>query len=92
MFSKTSLLDYLEKELIAPTVILFGSFAKAEVRKESDIDLAIFSSLQDELTFDLFEQKLKRKIQLFRYESREKVPTKELLNNILNGFNLMGGW
>jgi len=92
MFSKTGLLDYLEKELLAPTVILFGSFAKAEVRKESDIDLAIFSSLQDELTFDLFEQKLQRKIQLFRYESREKVPTIELLNNILSGFILMGGW
>ncbi|MGC9777672.1 MAG: nucleotidyltransferase domain-containing protein [Candidatus Heimdallarchaeota archaeon] len=91
-FDEIGFLDYLEKELIAPTIILFGSFAKAEVRKQSDIDIAIFSDLQNELNFDVFEQKLQRKIQQFRFESRDKVPTQELLNNILSGFILMGGW
>ena len=32
------LLDYLEKKLTSPTIILFGSLAKAEAKNDSDID------------------------------------------------------
>ena len=91
-FDEIGLLNYFEKELLTPTVVLFGSFAKAEVRKQSDIDLAIFSDIQKELKVDVFEQILQRKIQLFRFESKEKVPNQELLGNILSGFILLGGW
>ncbi|HUT80846.1 MAG TPA: nucleotidyltransferase domain-containing protein [Candidatus Bathyarchaeia archaeon] len=91
-FSAVGLLDYLREILLSPLVILFGSFTKAEVRKESDVDLAIFSPLPDEVLLNDFERKLQREIQLFKYETREKVPSQELLNNILNGFILMGGW
>ncbi len=88
----SGLIEYLEKELISPTIVLFGSLAKAEVNAKSDIDLAIFT--ESERKFDLqdFEKKLKRKIQVFIFRKKESVANKMLLNNILNGFILAGSW
>lgn len=40
------LLDAINAQLNTDFIILFGSFAKGTVRKDSDIDLAYFSSLQ----------------------------------------------
>ena len=43
VFKKIGFIDYLERELITPLTILFGSFSKAEIEDNSDIDLAIFT-------------------------------------------------
>lgn len=86
------LLDLFEKELIHPVVVLFGSFAKAEIKKDSDIDIAIFSPSKKELSLARFERRLNRRIQLFTFRKRDDVPNKELLENILNGFILRGRW
>ncbi len=88
---KTGLLDHIEKELVIQVCVLFGSFSKAEIKKESDIDLAIFTPSKKAINLEKFERKLKRKIQLFVFKNREEI-SKELLNNILNGFILLGGW
>lgn len=37
------LIDYLDKQLINPTVILFGSLAKAESKIDSDIDIGVIA-------------------------------------------------
>lgn len=83
------LIVYIEKNTLTPAIILFGSLAKAEAKADSDIDLAIIAP-QRELNFSLFEKKLKRKIQVFWFNSFSEIKSKELLNSILNGHLLQG--
>ena len=73
-------------------VILFGSLSKAEVKKESDIDIAIFSPTKKGFDVSKFEKKLNRKIQIFIFKDMNSVTNKELLNNILNGYKVTGLW
>jgi len=82
-------LEYLNKQLLSPSVVLFGSLAKAEAKQDSDIDLCILAD-KKELNISGFEKKLKRKIQLFFFESMNGIKNKELVNNILNGYILKG--
>ncbi len=84
------LLDFFEKELLNPVIILFGSLSKSEVKPDSDIDLAIFTPTKKELTLEKYEKNLKRKIQLFIFSSIEQNKNIELQNNILNGYKLRG--
>ena len=81
--------EYLEKSLINPTIILFGSLSKAETKKDSDIDLAIFSYKKD-INILKYEKKLKRKIQIFWFNSIQDIKSKELANNIINGYLIRG--
>jgi|SRR3989338_5122982 len=83
------LLKFLEKKFINPTIILFGSLAKAETTRDSDIDIAI---IIDKKEFDVsqFEKKIKRKIQIIWFDSLQDIKNKELLNNIINGTVLLG--
>jgi len=85
----TPLLDYLEKEIVNSTAILFGSLSKAETKKSSDIDLCIISH-KKEFDLEKFEKILNRKIQLFSFSSLVNIKNKELVNNILNGYILAG--
>jgi predicted nucleotidyltransferase len=83
------LLDFLNKQLTSPTIILFGSLSKAEAKSDSDIDLAIFSNKKN-INLEKFEEILKRKIQILWFESITKIENKELANNIINGYILKG--
>ena len=82
------LLQFLEKQLISPTVILYGSLSKGETLPNSDIDLAIIAPKRD-LILTAFEKKIKRTIQVLWCNSLSKVPS-ELSNNIINGYILRG--
>ncbi len=86
----SGLLDSIEENFLSPIVILFGSLSKAEAKKDSDIDLAIFTITKKKIELLRYEKKLKRNIQLFIFKSIENVKNKELLNNILNGYKIMG--
>lgn len=90
----SGLIDFIENELNYPeAIILFGSCAKGENKKDSDIDLFILSESK---TPDLssFEKKLGMKIQTFvngRSGVEEmKKKNKELLNNVINGIRFSG--
>lgn len=83
------LVDIMEKKLIAPTIVLFGSLSKAETKADSDIDLAVFAHKKD-LKTELFEKKLKRKVEIFWFRSIKDIKNKELANNIINGYKLKG--
>lgn len=83
------LIEYLGKNIVDPTIILFGSLSKSEVKKDSDIDLGIFAN-KKELDLSVYERKLKRNIQIFWFKSIKDVKDKELANNIINGFKLKG--
>jgi len=85
---KTEIMEEIEKKCFNPCIILFGSLAKAENTKESDVDLAIIGHLKD-FKQEEFEKKIKRKIQIINQESLEKFPL-ELRNNIINGHVIRG--
>lgn len=89
---KSGLIEFIEKEFLSPVVILFGSLSKAEVKADSDIDLAVFTPTKKEVKFEKYEKLLKRKIQIFAFQKREDIKSDELLNNILNGYKIIGGW
>ena len=91
-FKQSGLIKQLNQELVNPIIILYGSFAKAEITRNSDIDLAIFSVSKKKLNLDKFEKKLKRNIHPFLFTYQSSVKNKELLNNIMNGVILSGGW
>ncbi|MBI4143473.1 hypothetical protein HY487_01160 [Candidatus Woesearchaeota archaeon] len=84
---KSGLLDYLTRELVNPLVILFGSFSKAEVSQNSDIDIAI-KAHKKKLDVLQFEKKLGRAIQIIFYDEAKI----NLQNSILNGFIIGGSW
>ena len=89
---QAKLIEYFEKELISPLIILFGSLSKAEVNKNSDIDIAIFTNTKKDLKLVKFEKKLKRKIQIFIFKNEKEVKNKDLLKNLHNGFIISGSW
>ncbi len=91
----SGLVEFIEKELNYPeAIVLFGSYAKGENKKDSDIDLFILSDSKNELNLKVFEKKLGTEIQVFFHShkglERMKVTNKELLNNIINGIRLSG--
>ena len=45
------LINYMEKQLVSPAIVLFGSLSKAEVKEDSDFDLAIFANKRALLTW-----------------------------------------
>jgi predicted nucleotidyltransferase len=83
-----SLILHLNKVLINPTIILFGSLSKAEAKNDSDIDIAIISNKKP-VNVENLEKRLKRRIQVFWFNSLD-IKDKELKNNILNGYILAG--
>jgi len=86
--NSSKLVDYLDEEFSPRVIILFGSFAKAEYDSESDIDIFVQAPESD---YDLssYENELGHKINLFFEPSLNNL-SKELLNNILNGYKLRG--
>jgi len=83
------LISFIEKDVANPTIILFGSLSKAEAKQDSDIDIAIFAH-RKEINIRKFEDRMKRKIQVFCFRSIKDIKPKELENNIINGYVLRG--
>ncbi len=83
------LIDFLNKNLANPMIILFGSLSKAEAKSDSDIDICIIGYKKG-FNLNNFEKNLKRKIQLFFFNSIKEIKSEELLNNIINGYLLKG--
>ncbi len=85
---ESGLLGYLNDKCMPDAVILFGSAAKGEDIKESDIDLFL-QCKERKLDLEKYESQLSRKINLFFSEEFNKL-SKELKNNIINGIILKG--
>ncbi|PIN75350.1 hypothetical protein COV18_04135 [Candidatus Woesearchaeota archaeon CG10_big_fil_rev_8_21_14_0_10_37_12] len=90
----TELLQHLIDSFREPLAIyLFGSYAKAENRPNSDIDIFILTRTKTTIDISQFEKNINAKIQLFVYTEEElKKANKHLLNNIINGIKLYGFW
>ncbi len=84
----SSLVEHLQEKLYPKCIILFGSGAKGEYVKDSDLD--IFVQTKDRaVDLSKFEKKLGHTINLFFEEKIEKL-SDELFNNIINGVKLEG--
>ncbi|MBI2133285.1 nucleotidyltransferase domain-containing protein [Candidatus Woesearchaeota archaeon] len=90
--NSSGLIKHILNEYLSPLTILFGSLSKAEAKSDSDIDIAVFSPTEKKMDLSKFEKKLKRKIDLFKFKDKNDVKTSELMNSILNGFIITGGW
>lgn len=75
----------------AKTIILFGSMARGDWYKDSDIDLFMYGKADD---FDktVYEQTLGRHIELHIFESKEDLQEVRtgLVKNIINGYLIKG--
>ena len=91
-FENTGLIQFFEQNYLNPLIILFGSCAKAEAKSDSDMDIALFSATSREVRLEKFEKKLNRTMHLFVFKDKKDVNSKELLNNIFNGYILKGHW
>ena len=84
----SDLVEYIKNNCIPDCIVLFGSYARGEDNKKSDIDLYV-QSKEKSILMAKYEKILKRKIQLHFKEDFDKYP-KELKNNIINGILLSG--
>ncbi|MEK6969785.1 MAG: nucleotidyltransferase domain-containing protein [Nanoarchaeota archaeon] len=85
----SGIVDYLEEQLGASAIILFGSFRKGEAVKDSDIDIFVECAREKEVNLREFEKKLGHKIQVFTKPKITLLPA-HLLNNVVNGIKLKG--
>jgi len=86
--NESGLIEYIQKETLPSTTLLFGSGAKATFSEKSDIDIFVEAN---EIKLDLtkYEKKLNHKINLL-FEQNINNLSKELRNNIINGVVLYG--
>ncbi len=82
---KSGLLDFIIHSINPRLIILFGSCAKGEYTKESDIDIFV----QGNGSLNVSKYKLKHTVNVF-YEPDLNKLSVELRNNIINGIILYG--
>lgn len=87
----SGLLNHLDSLKKAKTIILFGSFARSDWYKDSDIDIFIYGDPEGLKIAD-YEIKLHKNIQLFVCQDKNELEKlgKPLIKNIIKG-NLLKG-
>lgn len=97
LLNNSGLMEFLEEWFNYPkAIVLFGSFAKSENIKKSDVDLLIISSKKEMPLREIkkYESKIGHEIQLFIHSPDElkklRVKNKELFNNWINGIVIHG--
>lgn len=88
MVSYSGLLDCLADNCMPDAIVLFGSSAKGEDTKDSDLDLFLLCG-EKKLDLKGFEKALGRKISIFYSEDFGRL-SNEFKNNIINGIVLKG--
>jgi predicted nucleotidyltransferase len=83
---RSGIIDHIEKTTLPRTIILFGSAARGDYTKESDIDLFVEAEEQE---INLSGFKLGHQVNLFFSEDIWSV-TNDLRANILTGTTLYG--
>src|SRR3989338_4352007 len=86
--NESGLMDYLAENCMPDAIILFGSSARGEDLKDSDIDLFVMAK-EEKMDLVKFEKKLNRKINILFSDNFNGL-SKELKNNVINGIILKG--
>lgn len=92
LLEQIGLFDHIDSLKDVKTAILFGSFARGDWNKSSDVDIFIYGNA-DYFEKGKLETKIKREIQLFIYQKAEKMKKEldpKLIPNIIKGFNIKG--
>lgn len=84
------LITEFKMKLTGASGILFGSLTKAEAKRDSDVDIAIFAPEKKTLELEGFKRALGREISLHWFKSLQDIKNEHLRNNILNGVVLFG--
>jgi predicted nucleotidyltransferase len=87
--SLAKVVEQLRNALVDPTIVLFGSAAKAELTNGSDIDIAVFAGVKRAQRLPAVGRVSGHEISLHVFPSLRSVP-KELRENIFNGQVLFG--
>jgi len=87
---ESGLYDFLEKEFLGGTIILFGSYSRGEDLFNSDVDIAIIGRKRKEISLEKFSKALEREINLNFYFSFKEIHN-DLKESILGGIVLSGG-
>jgi len=74
---------------IPECIVIFGSYAKGENTRESDIDIAVMTGMKEYPQLDIYESDLKRKISLHLINNIQN-EEKEFINTLANGIVLYG--
>lgn len=82
----SALIDFYN---VPECICIFGSYAKGEDIKESDIDLAIVTSIKKLPDLGAYEEKLKRKISVHLVKDVKKEDA-GFINSLANGIVLYG--
>ena len=94
MVRSSGIIEFIEKELSYPIIILFGSYAQASNNKDSDIDMFIMGEVKKELPLNKFENFLKRKVSIHLFNKRDfevlKRKNPMLVNNLVKGIVISG--
>jgi predicted nucleotidyltransferase len=82
----SELVDFFK---IPECIVIFGSYAKGEDTRESDIDIAVMTNMKEYPELGVYEVDLKRKISLHLIENI-KNEEKDFINTLANGIVIYG--
>ena len=88
---ESGLINHLLSLQKAKSIIIFGSIARGDWYKGSDIDIFIFGDAKG-IEKNKYEIKLHRDIELHVFDSKKEIKAVKtgLINNIINGFIIKG--
>ncbi len=93
LLAKSGLFEHISNNNEIQTAIIFGSFARGDWNKSSDIDLFIYGN-DRKINKAEFERKAGREIQLFSFKDAKEMKRQldaRLLPNIAKGFGIKEG-
>ncbi len=91
LIHESGLFDFLEEKFLGKTILLFGSYSFGEDTKDSDIDIAIIGSKEENINLEKFEKILEKEIRIQFYKDLTNIH-KNLKENLFNGIVLAGGF
>lgn len=88
---KSGLIPALLSLKTARTIIIFGSIAKGDWYKDSDIDIFVFGNIAN-FNKKLYELRLQRNIEMHIFNKREEIKKVQtgLIRNVINGYIVKG--
>ncbi len=87
----SGLLDSLNKFYLKPTIVLFGSAVTGLDTETSDFDILVIAEKTVEFkNLEVFEKKIRRKLQIFAVKDVKELKNPHLINNVLNGITIQG--
>lgn len=91
LLHESELIPDLMKEESANTVIIFGSFAKGDWYKDSDIDIFVLGNIPN-IKRKVYEKKIGKRIEVHEFKNIDEIKKIKtgLISNVINGILVKG--